>query len=244
MQLRAGGGRHEALDLLAHPGGFGLLPAALEIGDHALEGFCRLVGAQAVVIGEGDLLRAGAVQDGVLRLLAEVAETVAELEAVHLAERFQRLRVVGRGRLGPWADGAVAQRDVLVGHDEAGVDGALAAEPVAGRAGAERIVEGEQPGLDLGNGEARYGAGEFLREKNAFVGFVRGLVDRVQRRSGWRRAGGRRIPPPRCRRRASAPSRSSSASRVARSARTTMRSTTTSMSCLYFLSSAGTSAIS
>ena len=35
-----------------------------------------------------------------------------------------------------------------------------------------------------------------------------------------------------------------SARRVARSPRTTMRSTTTSMSCLYFLSSAGTSAIS
>ena len=46
----AGLGRLVALDLLAHPGGVGLLPAPLEIGDHALEGLRRLVGAQAVVI--------------------------------------------------------------------------------------------------------------------------------------------------------------------------------------------------
>src|SRR5690606_11713936 len=36
---RAGVGRHEALDLLAHPGRFRLLPAALQIVDDALEGF-------------------------------------------------------------------------------------------------------------------------------------------------------------------------------------------------------------
>ena len=117
---RAGGGRHEALDLLAHPCRFRLLPAPLEIGDHALEGLGRLVGAQPVVIVERDLALAGAVQDRLLGLVGQVPELVAELEAVGLAERLQRLRVIGRGGLRPRADGAVAQRAVLVGHDQVG----------------------------------------------------------------------------------------------------------------------------
>ena len=50
--------RLEARQLLAHPGGFGLAPAPLDIGDDALEGLGGLVGAQAVVIGEGDLVLA------------------------------------------------------------------------------------------------------------------------------------------------------------------------------------------
>ena len=57
----AGLGGEVAADLLLHPGGVGLLPAPLEIRDDALEDLLRLVGAQAVVIGEADLLLAGAV---------------------------------------------------------------------------------------------------------------------------------------------------------------------------------------
>ena len=68
----AGDGGLVALDLLAHPGGVGLLPAPLEIGDHALEGLRRLVGAEPVVIGEGDLLLAGAVEDDVAHLLRQL----------------------------------------------------------------------------------------------------------------------------------------------------------------------------
>ena len=51
----AGLGRMVALDLLAHPCGVGLALAALEIGDDAFEGLGRAVGAQAVVVVEGDL---------------------------------------------------------------------------------------------------------------------------------------------------------------------------------------------
>ena len=46
----------------------------------------------------------------------------------------------------------------------------LDAKPAAFRAGAERIVEGEQARLDLGNGEAGDRAGEFLREQHALFG--------------------------------------------------------------------------
>ena len=59
----AGRRAHVALDLLARPLALGLLVAALEIGDDALERLPHLVGAQAVVVGEADLLRARAVED-------------------------------------------------------------------------------------------------------------------------------------------------------------------------------------
>ncbi len=39
-------------------------------------------------------------------------------------------------------------------------------EAAAGRTGAIGIVEREQPGLDLGNGEAGNRAGELLRKQN------------------------------------------------------------------------------
>ena len=85
-----------------------------------------------------------------------------------LAERGERLRVIRRRGFGPRRDGAFAQRAFLVGDDEIGVDVLLDAEPAAFRAGAERIVEREQPRLDLRDGEAGDGAGEFFRKGQAF----------------------------------------------------------------------------
>ena len=46
------------------------LPAALEVGDHALERLVGLVGAHAVVVGELIGVLAGAVEDRLLRFLA------------------------------------------------------------------------------------------------------------------------------------------------------------------------------
>ena len=52
---------------------------------------------------------------------------------------------------------------VVVDH-QIGVEIQLGAEPVAGRAGAERVVERKEPRLDLGDREARHRAGKFRRE--------------------------------------------------------------------------------
>jgi len=49
----------------------------------------------------------------------------------------------------PGRDRTLAQARFLVGNDEVGIDVLLDAEPAAGRAGPERIVEGEEPRLDL-----------------------------------------------------------------------------------------------
>ena len=105
----AGRRGHVALDLLARPLAFGLLVAALEIGDHALERLLHFIGAQAVVIGEADLVRARAVQDHPPRFLRQLAPRLVEPELVVPPERLERLQVIGRTRLGPGRDRALAQ---------------------------------------------------------------------------------------------------------------------------------------
>ena len=178
-----------ARDLLARPIAVGLLVAPLEIGHDAFEGALGIVGAHAVVVGKTDLGVAGAVQDGVLRFLRQILPLGVEREFVVLAQRGQRLHVIGRARFRPRRDGALAQRAVLVGDDEIGVDMLLDAEPTAFRAGAERIVEREQPRLDLGDGEAGHRAGEFFGEDEALGGFVALLIGFAVGRGGGGRRG-------------------------------------------------------
>ncbi len=166
----AGGAGHVGeifLQVVARPFALGFLEAALQIGDDALERLLGRVAAQAVVIDEFDLVLAGAVKDGVLRLLRQVLPFGVEREAEVLGQRGEGLDVIGRRRLRPRRDGALAQRGVLVGDHQIGVDVLLEPEPAAFRAGAERVVEREQPRLDLGDGEAGHRAGEFLREDDA-----------------------------------------------------------------------------
>ena len=194
-----------------------------------------------------DRILARAVQDRVLRLLRQVLPFGVERELVMLAERLQRLHVIGRGRFRPRRDRAAAQGRVLVGNDEIGVDVLLDAEPAAGRAGAERIVEREQPRLDLRNGEAGDRAGEFFREDQALQAALVVDLGRFLSRRLTLRSGGGRVGEFHHRQAVGELQRglaANSASRVAMSGRTTTRSTTTSMSCLNFLSSAGASAIS
>ena len=172
-------------DLLARPVAVGLAEAALEVGDHALERPLGLVGAHAVVVGEADLGFAGAVEDRVLRLLRQILPLGFEGEAVVLAQGEQRLHVIGRARFRPRRNGAAAQGALLVGNDQLGIDVLLDAEPAAFRAGAERVVEREQPRLDLRDGEAGHRAGEFFREGEA-----------VRVRGGGRREFGFLLPLP------------------------------------------------
>ena len=180
--------------LLARPVAVGLAPAPLEIGDDAFERLRGLIGAQPVVVDEADRVLARAMKEGVLRLLRQVLPFGVERELVVLAQRLQRLDVIGRGRFRPRRDRAAAQGLVLVGNDEIGVDMLLDAEPAAGRTGAERIVEREQPRLDLGNGEARDRAGELFREDQALrpalvMDLGRFLSGRLTLRSGAGRVG-------------------------------------------------------
>ena len=134
-----------ARQFLAHPLAFRLLPAPLDIGDDAFEGFPRRVSAHPVVIGERDGLAARAEQDHVLHLLRQLAPRRLHRDVEVVRDGFQRLRVIGRGVAGarPGHDRALAQAQRLVGHDKRRLEFQLGAEAIAFRAGAERVVERE-----------------------------------------------------------------------------------------------------
>ncbi len=97
------------------------------------------------------------------------------------AERLQSLSVIGRCRPGlcPGKHGALPQGQGVVRDDELVLEGKCRSQTVAGRTGPEGIVEGKQPGLDFGDGEAGNGTGEFLRKDEALVGFVLVLQNRA-----------------------------------------------------------------
>ncbi len=63
------------------------------------------------------------------------------LEAVVQGQALQGLGVERRGPLRPRGDGAAFQGLFGVGNDQVLVESQLDTQPVAGRAGAERIIE-------------------------------------------------------------------------------------------------------
>ena len=95
-----------------------------------------------------------------------------------LGQRLERLVVIGRGVAGarPGQDGAFLHREGAIRHHEFRFEVKLGAQPIAFGAGAEGIVEGEQPRLDLVDGEARDRAGEALGEEEALMRVVLRLV--------------------------------------------------------------------
>ena len=77
------------------------------------------------------------------------------------------LQEIGRFALAPRGQRAVIDLQVLVGHHQAFVKEELRPKTIAFRAGAEGRVEGKQPRLDLGDGEAANRAGEVFAEGDA-----------------------------------------------------------------------------
>ena len=162
-----------AADFLAHPGAVGFTESAIEVADDALERLGDFVAAHAIVEDEVDFFLACAEEDDLARTLGQLVPGGVERELVLLGQRLECLFLQRRGGLAPGRDGAVAERLVGFRDDEIRVDLQLFAEPVAGRAGSERVVEREQARLNLLDGEAGDRAGELGRECYAarFLGF-------------------------------------------------------------------------
>ena len=195
-------------------------------------------------------------------LLGQLLPRRFEAEIELAGEGAEDLHVIRAGRVGarPGHDRALLDAEILVGDDQVRIEELLLAEPVAARAGALRRVEAEQARLDLRDGEAADRAGELLGEDDPALGGVggedRALVRFLQRRrdADILRAGGRggRIGRVEIDRAVGELQRLFQAVRQAGldaplpilGCRTTRRSTTTSRSCLYFLSRAGASSIS
>ena len=160
----AGRGALVAAELLLDPGAVGLAEAPLHIRHHALERPVGRVFPQPVVIGHLDRLAARAEEDRAPHLFRQVVPRRVHALAEVPRDAVEGLRVILRARMRPRADRALGEAAALIVDDQLGIEIQLGAEPVAGRAGAERVVEREQPRLDLGDGEARDRAGEFRRE--------------------------------------------------------------------------------
>ena len=181
---------------------------------------------------------AGAVQDALARLLRQIAATASPGRTSKcLRERFQRLRVIGRG-VAVRAQGAIAPSrrvSASVGHDQLRVECSSVPRPSQSGQAPNGLLNENSRGSISSMVKPETGQANLRRERAMRLGLR--LVRLACRR---RHFGDQR----RSRRRASARSRSSRRAARAMSARTTMRSTTTSMSCLIFLSSAGASSIS
>ena len=75
-----------AAELLAHPGGFGLEQAAVEVADHALEGLLDRVLLAPVLEGERHRLALGPVQDQLALVVGQRVPLGVEREAGEGAE--------------------------------------------------------------------------------------------------------------------------------------------------------------
>ncbi len=166
LQVRAGLLGHVALDPLAVGLGVGLLVAALELVEDALE--ADLVGAPAAeAVGVGDLVAvvAGAVEEDLFLRLLQLRPGLVDVDAVLVGDRRDQPPPVGGDAAVPGLQRPLGQREGLVGDDQLGVDHPLEAEPVAALAGAVGRVEGEDPRLQLGDRGAAVEAGELLGEE-------------------------------------------------------------------------------
>ncbi len=227
VALRAAARAEVACEFLAHGERLGLVVAPLEVRQDALELVLALHRAAArVEVAELDLLALAALHQDVARLLRQARVRRLGVEAVVVGERLDHLVVVGIAPV-PAAHRAVRERELGVRDHAVRVEELLHAEAVAARAGAERVVEREQPRFELGHGVAADRGRRTCRRTPA---------PRASARRGRRRA-----PSPR---RGAAPSRRIPRAAAAGPARTLRRSTTASIECFFLGSSFGTASSS
>jgi hypothetical protein len=127
--------------------GFG--EAALQIGDHALEGLLVLQLAAAPPQAEGDLVLAGTVQQHLAEGFGQLLEGRVHAHVVVGADAAQQLLVPHHqtpAAAPPGFHGAVVEAAVGFGHEQFLVEDLHHAEAVAGRARAVGTVKGEVAG--------------------------------------------------------------------------------------------------
>ena len=240
-----------AAELLAHPRAFGLEHAPVEIADDALERLLDLIAAAAVDEAQRDRSAVGAVEDDAAALPRGGWPTGVEVEVVGAGEAGQHLHVIRAGRvgLGPRHDRALLDREAWLGTTRSSSNTSFSPRPSqAGQAPCGALKQNSRGSISA-MVKPRDRAGKFLGEDDAAGRGVVELQTCARRLSSSAAANPLCSAPAVCRARPgsrnASPSASFSAvsklsaSRASMPSRTTMRSTTTSMSCLYFLSSAG-----
>src|SRR5690606_59955 len=150
-------------ELLAHRVRLGLLVASLHVRDHALEAMATAILAAAVVlVAEHDLVAAAPFEQYLARGLGQRLERLLDVEAVMLRQRRDHLEV-RRIAAVPAADSAARERQARVADDPVEIEKPPGAETVAVRACADRVVEREEPRLELRDAVAADRAGELVR---------------------------------------------------------------------------------
>ena len=163
----AGLHRHEALDLLAHVVGIGLLVAPLQVGDHAFEVHRERA---RLIAGGFDRYRDAffrAVDQDVNVFRGKFRQRDAEGEAEVRRHRLHHLVEVGvfAGEPRPRQDGALQGRKPLIRRNEVRVEHHGGANAGAVRARAVRAIKGKRARLHLAQGDAAMHAGELLGEE-------------------------------------------------------------------------------
>ncbi len=153
--------RHEALDLEPRLLGGRLLVPSLEHRHHPVE--------PAVL--------AGPVEDELPRRFGQLAPRLVQAEPAAAREDLERLLEVDGFPPRPGRERAPMQRLARIGHHEVGIQLEPRPEAPALRASAVRVVEGEHPGRDLGEGHAAARARQPLGEDERLAAF-HGLDDR------------------------------------------------------------------
>ena len=171
VAVRALHARHKAADFLLHPLAARLAEAALQIFHDALKGVVVHPTAKLVGAVHLDLFAVGAVEQGVHRLGAHLldgrvqrkAVFFAKAEVIHLAHRaFSVVPAAGLDGTLPDGKAAVGQDAILV-HPHKG------AKAGAFFAGAQWVIEGEEPGRQVADGNAVLRAGKVLAEGHALA---------------------------------------------------------------------------
>ncbi len=169
LQARAGALRTGlAVDvfrqLLAHDNGVGLLVAPLEVRDHALEVVLAHEGLAALVeVGERDLLL-GAVEHDLLHRRRQPLERAVDVELEMRRQAREHLEVELVAPV-PALDRTGSERQLRVRDDALRVEELDRPEAVALRACAHRVVEREEPRLELRQRVAADRAREPRREE-------------------------------------------------------------------------------
>jgi len=149
---------------LAHRRRLRFAVAALHVGRDALERVAARDRVAALVdVLELDLALAAAVEDEIADLVRQRLERHLQIEARVARERLHHLEVVGVAPV-PAAHRAPGDAQLRVRDDALGVEELARAQPVAGLAGADGVVERKQSRFHLGHRVAAFRAGELRRE--------------------------------------------------------------------------------
>ena len=155
---RAGSSLHVLLQLQSDGVGFGLVVAALDIGDDSFP-------VRSGCVGSRSTLAAGTVEKLLFHVGTELAPGRIEIEPELFGESGENHFLQVAIRLSPRENHALEDADARIAEYQLFADFATRAESAAGGARTERRVEGEVTRFQLRKRDAALGTAVFLREE-------------------------------------------------------------------------------